>query len=59
MSTVRNRSNKMIKENEITSFNDVSPVNSANSKTILTNTTNDIVIYSGLNFFTFCKLNSS
>jgi hypothetical protein len=38
MSTVRNRSNKMIKENETTSFNDVSPVNSANSKTILTNT---------------------
>jgi hypothetical protein len=56
ISAVKKASNTIIKVYVIASFIDNSPVSSVSRKTMLTNTINDMVMYSGLNFVTFCNL---
>ncbi|MGD6969437.1 hypothetical protein ACQCVP_23950 [Rossellomorea vietnamensis] len=55
ISVVKEERNPIIKIKVIASFIDDSPESNVNSKTMLTNTINEMVIYSGLILGTFCK----
>ena len=56
ISAVKKYSNTIIKIYVTASLIEARPVNSVNSKTMDTNTINEMVIYSTLNLGTFCKL---
>jgi hypothetical protein len=56
MSLVKKASKMIIKINEAVSFIEASPVTIVNIRTTLIIAIKKIVIYSGLNFITVCKL---